>query len=179
MHNIINLSCLKSQKITFYGCNSSLILLHTITKVLNVIDCQEDKDLVFLVLTFGRRSLLNILCAGVLPSVSPAYKMAKQCQPIISSVKTSVSDCFDANEVGKGFASLKIDETFVTPVLAYNQPKRQAYCTCYQHGREAILELARFQNCVDIQQSIDDGSLHIPKECSVACVASVNENKPL
>ena len=164
---------------------------HIVTKVINVIDgiyrpnpSQDDKDLAFLVLKFGGPSLLSILhCAGILPSVSLAYKMSKQCKPLISSVKKSVSECFDANisisDLGKGLVSLKMDETYITPVISYNQIDNQAYGTCYQHGCKLKLDLDCFQDCINIQQSIHNGDLHIPKECLVAGIASLNENKPL
>ena len=41
------------------------------------------------------------------------------------------------------------------------------------------LELDTFQDCEKIQYAIADDSLHIPKECLAAGVASRNENKPL
>ena len=72
-----------------------------------------------------------------------------------------------------------MDETFVMPVLAYNQKDNQAYGTCYQHGSHMKLELDTFQDYEEIQNAIADDSLHIPKECLVAGVASLNENKPL
>ena len=164
---------------------------HIVTKVTSVIDgiympnpSQNDKDLAFLVLKFGGPSLLSILhCAGVLPSVSLAYKMSKQFKPLISSVKKSVSECFDANilisDLGKGLVSLKMDETYITPVLSYNQRDNQAYGTCYQHGCKSKLELDTFQDCINMQQSINNGDLHIPKECLVVGISSLNENKPL
>ena len=77
---------------------------------------QDDKDLAFLVLKFGGPSLLNILCkAGVLPSTSTTYRMAKHCPPIVSSVKDCAGECYEYNvkfsDVDKFMVSLKMDET--------------------------------------------------------------------
>ena len=55
----------------------------------------DDRDLAFLVLKFGGPCLLDILYkAGVLPSVSTAYRMAKSCKRVESSVKSSVMPCY-------------------------------------------------------------------------------------
>ena len=77
---------------------------------------QQDRDLAFLVLKLGGPSLLSTLhSAGILPSVSLAYKMSKNCEPISTSLKLSA--CFRKNvslsDVGKCLTSLKMDETFV------------------------------------------------------------------
>ena len=82
-------------------------------------------------------------------------------------------------EVGKYTASLKLDETYVTPVLSHNQRYNQAYGVCYQHGSDAKLELINFSDCERIQKLIKNNLLLIPKECLVAGVASLNENKPM
>ena len=179
------------QQLVNVALRNNRSITHIVTKVLNVIDgiympnpCQSDKDLAFLVLKFGGPSLLNILYrAGILPSVSTAYKMAKECPPIVSSVKSSVTDCFDKNilisDIGKSLVSLKLDETYVTPILSYNQRDNQAYGTCYQHGHGEQLELNNYEDCENIQQLIQNDNLHIPKECLVAGLASLNENKPM
>ena len=48
-----------------------------------------DKDLAFLVLMLGGPNLLDIMYrARVLPSVPPAYKIAKQRKPLLFSIDT-------------------------------------------------------------------------------------------
>ena len=86
---------------------------YILSKVMAVIDgiyspnpSQDDKDLAFLVLKFGGPSLLNILYkAGILPSTSTAYRMAKHCPPIVSSVKDCAGEWYENNvkflDVGK------------------------------------------------------------------------------
>ena len=184
-HNIPRL-----QQLVTVALKNNRSITYIVTKITEVIDgiymanpSQEDKDLAFLVLKFGGPSLLEILFkAGALPSVSLAYKMSKNCPPIMSSVKVSVGECFSNNisvsDLGKCLVSLKMDETFVTPSMGYHQKDNQAYGCCYQHGSQMKLELETFEDCEAIESAITEGTLHIPKECLVAGVLSLNENKP-
>ena len=164
---------------------------HIVNKVSAAIDgiysphpSQEDKDLSFIVLKFGGPSLLDILYkAGVLPSVSTAYRIAKSCPPIVSSVKKNAGDCFNANvdlsDIGKCMVSLKMDENYVFGVLAYNQKDNEAYGACYQHGKHHNLKLNSYEDCEKIQTAVDNDELHIPKECLVVGITCLNEVKPL
>ena len=143
---------------------------------------QSDKDLAFLVLKFGGPTLLNILYrAHVLPHESTAYRMAKMCPPIVSSVQDTVAKCFESNmkisETGRCAVSLKMDETYITPVLSYDQRSNQVCGACYQSNTK--LSLDNFGDCENLQMLVEADQLHIPKECLVAGVSSLNENRPM
>ena len=145
---------------------------------------QSDKDLAFLVLKFGGPSLLNILYrAHVLPHESTAYRMAKMCPPIVSSVQDTVAKCFESNTkisaTGRCAVSLKMDETYITPVLSYDQRSNQACGACYQHGCNTKLALDNFGDCENLHMLVESDQLHIPKECLVVGVSSLNENRPM
>ena len=77
--------------------------------------------------------------AGTLPSVSLAYKMSKGFKHISSSVKLTQAKCFRKNvtltDVGKCLVSLKMDETFVKPTLAYNARDNEPVGVCFKHGK--------------------------------------------
>lgn len=64
-------------------------------------------------------------------------------------------------------------------MLSYNQKDNQSYGSCFQHGKETKLQLDCFADCEALQNAVDEDVLHIPKECLVAGLASLNENKPL
>ena len=105
---------------------------------------QNDKDLASL--KFGGASLLDIMYrAGVLPSVSTAYRMAKSFKPIISPVQTPIRICFEENInldiQGINILSLKMDETYINPKLSYCLRDNQAYRTCYQNRNDVNLTL--------------------------------------
>lgn len=164
---------------------------YILSKVMAVIEgiytpnpSQDDKDMAFLVLKFGGPSLLHILYkAGILPHESTAYRMARKCPPIVSSVKSSAGECFENNvkfsEVGKCLVSIKMDETFVNPTLAYNQRENEAVGACYQHGKDVKLKLDDFSDCENLQLALDTGDLHVPKECAVVGANALNEVDPL
>ena len=145
---------------------------------------KDDKDLAFLVLKIGGPCLLDILFrAGVLPSVSLAYKMAKSSSPIISSVKSDILDCVKANvncdEESQLALSLKLDETYVTPSLSYCSRDNSVYGVCYQHGSDIKLTLDNFEDCVRLKENLTSNNVHVPKECLVAGVASLNTNNTM
>ena len=101
----------------------------------------------------------------------------------MSSVKKSAEECFRNNvtisEKGKFMVSIKMDETYVTPVLSYNQRDNEACGACYQHGKNVKLELDGFEDCENLQSAIEQDELHIPKECLVVGITCLNENAPL
>ena len=178
---------LRLQQLVKVALNNNKSVGYIVSKVWQVIEnmyspnpSQDDKDLAFLTLKFGGPSLLNILYrAGVLPSVSTAYKMSKSCPPLISSIKSPVKDCFENITLsvnGGSSMSLKLDETYITPVLSYNSKDNQVYGICYQHGCKEKLELDNFHDCEHIQKKIKNDELHVPKECLVAGLAPLNEN---
>ena len=181
---------LRLQQLVKVALNNNRSVGYIISKVMAVIEglyrpnpSQDDKDLAFLTLKFGGPSLLNMLyLAGVLPSVSLAYKMSKSCHPLVSSIKSSVKDCFDnitVSDIGVASMSLKLDETYTHPVLTYNPKDNQVYGICYQHGCKEKLELDEFADCEMIQNKIKNDELHIPKECLVAGLAPLNENSTM
>ena len=181
---------LRLQQLVKVALNNNRSVGHIVSKVMAVIDglyrpnpSQDDKDLAFLTLKFGGPSLLNMLYrAGVLPSVSLAYKMSKSCHPLVSSVNSSVKDCFDnitVSVIGGSSMSLKLDETYITPVLSYNSKDNQVYGICYQHGCKEKLEMDEFADCEIIQNKIKNDELHVPKECLVAGLAPLNENSTM
>ena len=147
------------------------------TKVLDAIDgcysprpSQCDKDLAVLVLKLGGPSLLDILYrARVLPTVSIAYKMAKQNKPIMSAIDIPPKVSFDNNivipEDNTKTLSLKMDETYVKPNISYSPCDNKVYGICYQYGSHHKLELYTFDNCLELQSKIQKGILHVPKEC--------------
>ena len=69
--------------------------------------------------------------------MSTAYKIAKQSKPILSSIDTPQKVSFDNNVLiseGSTMAlSLKMDETYIKPNLAYSS-RDKVYGICYQHG---------------------------------------------
>ncbi len=141
-------------------------------------ECQ--KDLAFLVLKLGGPSLLDILFrANILPSVSTAYKIAKECKPINTAVNVSVKDSFESNTAipkeSSTAISLKMDETYIKPSLEYNPRDNKVYGVCYQHGKHQDLRLNTFEDCEVLEKDVKNSILHIPKECLVAGVASMNE----
>ena len=169
------------------NCGIPYIVSQVVNAIANIYTpnpSQDDKDLAFVVLKFGGPSLLSILHrAGMLPSESTAYRMAKSCPPIVSSVKKSAEECFRNNvtisEKGKFMVSIKMDETYVTPVLSYNQRDNEACGACYQHGKNVKLELDGFEDCENLQSAIEQDELHVPKECLVVGITCLNENAPL
>ena len=157
-------------------------VMEAIAKLYTPNPSQDDKDLAFIVLKFGGPTLLSILHrAGLLPHESTAYRMAKKCPPIISSVKRTPGECFENNvkisEIGKTMVSIKMDETYTNPVLCYNQRDNEACGACYQHGKNVKLELDTFDDCIELEKAIEEDRLHIPKECLCVGVLSLNENK--
>ena len=155
-------------------------LSYIINKITDAVDgiyspnlSKDDKDLAFLVLKMGGPCLLDILFrAGVLPSVSTAYRMAKSCSPIISSVKSDILDCFKANvnfdKENNLAISLKLDETYVTPSLSYCSRDNSVYGVCYQHGSDIKLTLDNFEDCVRLKENIESNNVHVPRESLVA-----------
>ena len=182
-HNIPRL-----QQLVRVALNNDASIGTIVSKVMDAIDgiykanpTQDDKDLAFITLKFGGPSLLNILYrAGLLPSVSTAYRISRDCPPILSCVQHSIGECFDANiklsVIGQSSMSLKIDETFVTPTLGYNSKDNKAYGVCHTHGRDINLELENFSDCEKIESLVEDGELHVPKECTVAALDALNED---
>ena len=134
---------LQLQQLVTVALRNNRKISYILSKMMAVIDgiyspnpSQDDKDLAFIVLKFGGPSLLNILCkAGILLSTSTAYRMAKHCPPIVSSVKDCAGKCYENNvkfsDVGKFMVSLKMDETYVNPMLSYNQRDNEACGVCY------------------------------------------------
>ena len=152
-------------------------ILYIVDKVKGVIDgiymaraSNDDKDLAYLVLKFGRPSLLDILYrANVLPSTSTAYHMAKKGKKIKSSVKMTQT-CFIANvtidvdEEAKWTFSLKQDETCLTPKLRYNAINNEIVGTCYQHSHNVKVQFNEYGDVVELQKLIVSDIVHVPKE---------------
>ena len=179
------------QQLVSVALKNNRKITYILSKVMAVIEgiyapnpSQDDKDMSFLVLKFGGPSLLNILYkAGILPHESTAYRMAKECPPIVSSVKSTAGECFENNvkftEVGKCLVSIKMDETYVNATLAYNQRENEAVGVCYQHGKNVKLKLDDFSDCENLQNEFDNGNLHIPKECAAVGASTLNEKASL
>ena len=126
-------------------------------------------------LKYGGPSLLSILHqAGRLPSVSTAYRMSKACKEIESSVKSSVKVCYEQNvkmsEQSNYAVSLKMDETYVQPVMSYCPRDNQVYGICCQHGKTIKTTIETYEDCTNLKEEYDKGDLHVPKECVVAGV---------
>ena len=75
--------------------------------------------------------------------------------------------------------SLKMAETYVNPMLSYNQRDNEACGVCYQHGKTVKLKLKTFSDCENIQRALENDDLHTPKECLVVGVTGLNENAAL
>ena len=46
---------------------------------------------------------------------------------------------------------------------------------CHEHGKNIKLT-GTFEDCEELQRCIENAVVHIPKECTVAGVAAMNEN---
>lgn len=60
----------------------------------------------------------------------------------------------------------------------FNPRNNEACGACYQHGKDVKLELDTFEDCKNLEKAIEDHQLHIPSECLVVGVSSLNEKKP-
>ena len=87
---------LRLQQLVKVSLNKGRTIGYVISQVVKAIDglyrpnpSQDDRELAFLVLKLGGPSLLDILYrAGVLPSVSTAYRMSKNVHPLCHQFKT-------------------------------------------------------------------------------------------
>ena len=162
---------------------------YIVSKVIDAIDgvykarpTEKQKDLAFLVLKIGGPSLLDICHkANLLPSVSTAYRIAQKIKKFSSPITWSVKECFQENiddSIVNSFAiSVKSDETFVTARPRYDERSNQIQGICYQHGakNEHLLRFESFQEAQNIQEAVNNGTIHIPKDCLVVGLNHLDE----
>ena len=134
----------------------------------------------FLVLKFGGPCLDILFKANVLPGVSTAYRIAKSNSILfVSSIKLKPSQCFMQNiaqaVVGDDnwAISLKLDETYIKPNLSYCSHHNSAYGLYYQHGKVLQLELNEISDCKTLEEIVQSGTVHVPKECLAVGVVSL------
>ena len=72
--------------------------------------------------------------------------------------------------------SVKADETYINPDLIYNQRDNTAVGTCLEHAPNCNLKIESLQSIENIKQKIDAREIHIPKECLIMGVNSLNTN---
>ena len=144
---------------------------------------EDDKDLAYLILKLGGPSLLTICYkANKLPSVSTAHRVAKTMKGLKCSINMSVEDCFKANvdlSHATHAASLKADETALTPRLRYDSKTDNVLGTCYQHSKDQVLQFNTYEEAQTIKDSITEGAIHIPKDLLVVGLNSMCDNAPL
>ena len=144
---------------------------------------EDDKDLAYLILKLGGPSLLTMCFkSNKLPSVSTANRVAKTMKGLKCSVKMSVEDCFKANidlSNATHAASLKADETVLTPRLRYDSKTDKVVGTCYQHSRDQVLQFSTYEEAKSLKSSIMQGVVHIPKDLLVVGLNSMCDNAAL
>ena len=147
---------------------------------------KDDRQLAFLVLKFSGPSLLDILYrANILPSTSTAYRMAKGCKKLKSSVNLTQASCFKENvtinvdEESKWAFSFKQDETCLNPKLRFNSNDGQIVGVCYQHGHQVILNFNEYKDAELVHDMISNDTLHVPKEVLVTGLNCMTNAAPL
>ena len=179
------------QRLIKVAVNNQRSVHHIVSKVLDAIDgiyrarhSEGDKDLAFLVFKLGGPTLLDICFkANMLPSVSTAYRLAQSLKPFQSPITWTVKECFSANIedsfVNSHALSLKIDETYGTPRIRFDDKTNSLQGICYLHGRENpdLLNFETYEEALQIQDALKSGTIHIPKakDNTVVGINKLNE----
>ena len=138
---------------------------------------EDDKELAFIILQFGGPALLDIVHRAIkLPSTSTAYKMIKGSRTINTSVNADVSELTDNfkidSEAPKYGHMLKIDEHYVDKRARWCPQDNKIYGVCYDHCRDVDLSFDTYEDVVRLRKDVDEGAIHLPKECMVIATAS-------
>ena len=136
---------------------------------------QDDKDLAFVIWQLGGPALLDICHRAIgFPCTSVAYAMIKGTKFISSSFEATEKEAFDNlkfdDATPKYGRMLKIDETYVDQKVRWCPLDNRMYGFCYDHGHDEDLTLNSHDDVTRVAELVEDGKLHICKECMVvAC----------
>ena len=109
-----------------------------------------------------------------------AYRIAKSLKPFRSPITWSILECLENNLpvqlIDSYAASLKVDETYITPRLKFDESADSLQGVCYKHGKENphLLKFDNFEEAVSIQKAVQEELIHVPKDSLVVGVNRLN-----
>ncbi|KAE9387350.1 hypothetical protein BT96DRAFT_1005201 [Gymnopus androsaceus JB14] len=136
-------------------------------------DCE--KDIALLGLCLGGRTTAYVLnhSAG-LPSVRTLY--AEQQFTIIKPMLRHINRLDIAHNIQHALIPVLIDEIAINEAPVFFSHENCVGGLCWKHGLHIDTKLTTFDNAIAIRNAIDNGTVHLGKEMTVAAVVSIGED---